>query len=560
MDTLLIHRIFDSLFILIRRVSSYDKTGITGRYFPHFIFYCLLYELSFDHMVCIDWFISEETCFTEAFLVYLEIVTSDFESFVASFEKIVVRDVGVETDRDNEISEGSARSKSLLCFESPFIRSGATIYKSVTESQGSPESPITVRGGNPDGTRPDSSSAVAECCGIARKECKDPSLVVNTVQSLTADPSKEMAITYDKTSKPSVSLVDYDSDSSDSVCQSSTFCLEKYGKVEVQTSLASISCANSGDDYCMEYDDIGCNNLNKSDAKFGKLKDIEIDVVMEHKGDAMESEDNSPRTDGCKVSLHSNALQREVSLQYNSSHNRHLQGSFVAGTDYVSQDANNDVNNDVNDDIIRDIYHEIANDAKDRKFIVCPDQCTADNQSDTAALVVSTDDVTNNDYIDDVTSNDVIDDTSNDINHDVVDDAKANTFVVCFDDFTAENQNDKLASAVDTDDVTNDDVIDDVINDVYYDEQDGNFGGDVYECDYGDDNTTDYLHEDISLDITEGDLKTVGTNTQNVIDFLIRLRLKLERIEQKELSGISLEYVINRILVVEELFDSYHFT
>ena len=514
-------------------------------------------------MVCIDWFISEETCFTEAFLVYLEIVTSDFEAFVASFEKIDVKDFEVEIFGSNNICEGLSGSKSFLSFEAPSVSAGTTISKSVAESQRNAESLVTVKGGNADGTKPDNSSTrmrtrtVAECCGIAITECKDPSLVVNAVQNLTADSSKKIVKGFDKTSKPSVSLVDYDSDSSDSVSQSSTYILGKYGEVEIQTSLASISCAISGDDNCMECVDVGC--IDKSDAKFGKVEGIEIDDVMGHKGDAMESKDNSLRTDGCKVSRHSNGLQREVSAQYNSSHNRYRQGLFVAGIDDVREGANNDVNDYVNDDVIRDINHEIVDHARD-KFVVCPDQCTVDNQSDTAALVFSTGDVIKSYDIDGVTSNDVIDDASNDINHDVVDDAREDIFVVCLNHFTADSQNDKTESVVDTDDVINYDVIDDVIDDVYYDEQDGNFGGDVYDYDYGDDDTTDHLHEDISLDIAEEDSKTVGTNTQNVIDFFIRLRLKLERIEQRELSGVSLECVINRILVVEDLFDSYQFT
>lgn len=56
--------------------------------FPHKLFLCLLKEISFDHVVCIDWLISEETCFVEVLHLYLDIILSDFKSFVEVFSDI----------------------------------------------------------------------------------------------------------------------------------------------------------------------------------------------------------------------------------------------------------------------------------------------------------------------------------------------------------------------------------------------------------------------------------------------------------------------------------------
>eukprot|EP00794_Sanderia_malayensis_P009726 gene9726-10717_t len=55
---------------------------------PHSLFYYLLYEISFDHMVCIDWLISDETCFDHVITLYLDLVTSDFELFIDVMNEI----------------------------------------------------------------------------------------------------------------------------------------------------------------------------------------------------------------------------------------------------------------------------------------------------------------------------------------------------------------------------------------------------------------------------------------------------------------------------------------
>ena len=63
------------------------KERIPSERFPHSLFNCLLKEISFDHVVCIDWLISDETCFSSALGHYLDIVISDFDSFLHSIDQ-----------------------------------------------------------------------------------------------------------------------------------------------------------------------------------------------------------------------------------------------------------------------------------------------------------------------------------------------------------------------------------------------------------------------------------------------------------------------------------------
>ena len=51
------------------------------------LFCNLLQEISFDHLVCIDWLISDETCFGSSLRCYLDIVIADFSSFVRSLDQ-----------------------------------------------------------------------------------------------------------------------------------------------------------------------------------------------------------------------------------------------------------------------------------------------------------------------------------------------------------------------------------------------------------------------------------------------------------------------------------------
>ena len=61
-----------------------DLKASVANLLTHEMFYCVLEALYFDHMVCIDWLICNETCFREALVLYLEIILSSFESFVIS--------------------------------------------------------------------------------------------------------------------------------------------------------------------------------------------------------------------------------------------------------------------------------------------------------------------------------------------------------------------------------------------------------------------------------------------------------------------------------------------
>ncbi|XP_065059668.1 uncharacterized protein LOC135687121 [Rhopilema esculentum] len=61
-----------------------DLKSSIANFLPHELFYCLLEALSFDHMVCIDWLICNETCFCEALVLYLETILSSFKYFVIS--------------------------------------------------------------------------------------------------------------------------------------------------------------------------------------------------------------------------------------------------------------------------------------------------------------------------------------------------------------------------------------------------------------------------------------------------------------------------------------------
>ena len=65
-----------------------DKGKILDKDFPHSLFHSLLSEISFDHLVCIDWLISDETCFASVLYQYLDIIISDFYSFLQSLNYI----------------------------------------------------------------------------------------------------------------------------------------------------------------------------------------------------------------------------------------------------------------------------------------------------------------------------------------------------------------------------------------------------------------------------------------------------------------------------------------
>ena len=64
------------------------QNRILDKELPHKLFHCLLKEILFDYNVCIDWLISDETCFLSVLHLYLDIVSSDFSSFLHSMDLI----------------------------------------------------------------------------------------------------------------------------------------------------------------------------------------------------------------------------------------------------------------------------------------------------------------------------------------------------------------------------------------------------------------------------------------------------------------------------------------
>ena len=90
--------------------------------FPHSLFHCLLSEISFDHLVCIDWLISDETCFASVLYQYLDIIISDFNSFLQSLNCIdMLKNIGFsrsvtyleESDMEVAVEGEKAVNKSL---------------------------------------------------------------------------------------------------------------------------------------------------------------------------------------------------------------------------------------------------------------------------------------------------------------------------------------------------------------------------------------------------------------------------------------------------------------